>query len=103
MATVYVTVPRADAPSIARRLVDERLAACVNALPCRSTYRWEGEVVEDEESILLAKTTDDRVHALVDRIEAIHPYDVPCIERFDEDEILPAFGEWIEAETADEG
>jgi len=102
MPTVYVTVPRADAASIARRLVDERLAACVNEVPCRSTYRWEGEVIEDEESILLAKTTDERYDALVERIEAIHPYDLPCIERFDERDVLPAFGEWIEAETADE-
>jgi periplasmic divalent cation tolerance protein len=102
MPTVYVTAPRAEAPSIASRLVDERLAACVNEVPCRSTYRWEGEVAEDEESILLAKTSEERYDALVDLIETIHPHEVPCIERFDEDDVLPAFGEWIDAETTEE-
>ncbi|WP_331233153.1 divalent-cation tolerance protein CutA [Natronorarus salvus] len=102
MPTVYVTAPRADASALARQLVDDRLAACVNLVPCRSVYRWEGEVVEDEESILLVKTTGERYDELVDRVEELHPHDVPCIERFDERDVLPAFGEWIDAETTGE-
>ncbi len=94
MPTVYITVPPDDAESMAETLVAERLAACVNAIDCRSTYRWEGDVYRDEEVILLAKTTDDRYRDLVDRVEALHPYDVPCIERFDETAELAAFAEW---------
>ena len=72
-----------------------RLAACVNRLDCRSTYRWEGEVVTDEEEILLAKTTADGVDALVDRIVELHPYDVPCVETFGEEDVIPPYAEWV--------
>lgn len=94
MPTAYVTAPREAATDIARLLVDERLAACVNVVACDSTYRWEAEVVDDEEAILLAKTTDEGYDRLAARVEAVHPYDVPCIERFDESAVLPAFAEW---------
>jgi periplasmic divalent cation tolerance protein len=84
MPTAYVTAPPDAADELVRTLVEERLAACVNRVPCRSTYRWEGEVHDDEEEILLAKTTDETYPALVERVEALHPYEVPCIERFEE-------------------
>jgi periplasmic divalent cation tolerance protein len=92
--TVYVTAPTDAAAAIARTLVEERLAACVNRVPCESTYRWEGTVQDDREEILLAKTTADGYADLVARVEALHPYDVPCIERFDEADALPAFAAW---------
>ena len=97
MPTAYVTAPREAADELAEAVVDERLAACVNRLDCRSVYRWEGETVGDEEAILLVKTTDERYPDLKRRIEELHPYDVPCIERFDEADVLSAYGEWIES------
>ncbi|SEH46880.1 CutA1 divalent ion tolerance protein [Halopenitus malekzadehii] len=45
-----MTVPRDHAKRIAETVVAERLAACVNRVPCRSTYRWDGDVVTDEET-----------------------------------------------------
>jgi periplasmic divalent cation tolerance protein len=98
--TAYVTAPPDAAGEIARELVEERLAACVNRVACESTYRWEGEVVDDAEVILLAKTTDEAYPDLVDRVAAIHPYDVPCIERFDETDVLEPFGDWIDDEVS---
>lgn len=95
MPTAFVTAPREDAADIAARLVEERVAACVNRVPCESTYRWEGEVVDEEETILLAKTTDERYPDLVELVEEAHPYDVPCVERFDAGDALPAFAEWV--------
>jgi periplasmic divalent cation tolerance protein len=95
MPTVYVTAPPSAADDLAATLVEERLAACVNRFECRSTYRWEGEVVDDREVVLLAKTTEARYDDLVERVEAAHPYDVPCIERFDETDALDAFEDWI--------
>jgi periplasmic divalent cation tolerance protein len=92
--TAYITAPRDAAADLAELLVTERLAACVNAVDCSSTYRWEGEVHTDEEVILLVKTTDERFADLAARVEAAHPYDVPCIERFDEADELPAFADW---------
>ncbi len=94
MPTAYVTAPREAAADLARLLVDERLAACVNVVACESTYRWEGEVVDDEEAILLAKTTDEAYDRLAARVEAVHPYDVPCVERFDETAELASFADW---------
>lgn len=94
MPTVYITAPPDSADEIARTLVDERLAACVNRTPCQSVYRWDGDIHEDEEVILLAKTTAERYGPLRDRVLDLHPYDVPCIERFDETTVLPAFEQW---------
>lgn len=68
----------ADAAALARTLVDERLAACVNVLaPMSSLYRWKGQVEHDREQQLLIKTTAGRVAALESRLRQLHPYDVP--------------------------
>lgn len=99
MPTAYITAPPDVASDIATTLLDERLAACVNRIDCRSTYRWEGEIVEDEEVIVLAKTTAERYDDLVDRVIDIHPYDVPCIERF-EDAPIESFAAWREESVA---
>lgn len=96
MPTVYVTAPSAAADDLAATLVEERLAACVNAVDCQSTYRWEGDVETDAETILLIKTTDAGYDRLEARIDELHPYDVPCIERFDETDTLDRFGAWID-------
>lgn len=99
MPTVYVTAPPEAADDLARALVEEGLAACVNCIDCHSTYRWEGDVVEEDETILLAKTTGERYDELRRRIETLHPHDVPCIERFDESHVLDSYAEWVAAEV----
>ncbi len=95
MPTVYVTAPSEDAERLAELVVESRLAACVNRVPTQSTYRWDGEIHHDEETILLIKTTGERYDELVSRLLEEHPHDVPCIERFDADDIEEAFGQWI--------
>jgi len=68
----------ADADGLARTLVDEGLAACVNILPVmRSVYRWQGAVHHDDERQLVIKTTAGRLEALAARIAALHPYELP--------------------------
>lgn len=94
MPTVYVTAPTDGAAELASTLVEERLAACVNRVPCQSTYRWDGEIHEDDEVVLFIKTTAETYPDLRDRVEELHPYDVPCIERFEESDILPAYENW---------
>ena len=96
MPTVYVTAPREAADDLARLLVDERLAACVNVVDCESTYRWEGEVHEESEAILLAKTTTEACEELMERVASAHPHDVPCIERFEESRVAGPFAAWRE-------
>lgn len=94
MPTVLVTAPPDSADDIARTLVEDRLAACVNRFACDSVYRWNGEVYDDEEVVLLAKTTDEAYEDLVARVRDLHPYDVPCVERFDETDVLSAYADW---------
>ena len=68
----------ADAAAIARSLVEERLAACVNILPnITSLYRWQGQVEQSREQQLLIKTTADLVERLETRLKQLHPYEVP--------------------------
>ena len=66
------------AAALARSLVDENLAACINRVTgVRSTYRWEGQVQDDEEILLIIKTSARRLANLSARIQALHPYEVP--------------------------
>ncbi len=76
---VLVTVSdRAEAERIARALVDERLAACVNLVPgLRSIYRWQDAIEESDEVLLLIKTRQQAVDALRERVHALHSYEVP--------------------------
>lgn len=99
MPTVYITIPRADADELAGELVEAGLAACVNRVECRSTYRWEGELQEDAEAILLAKTTDDRYDELCAHVRETHPYEVPCIERFETTDVFGPFADWMREAT----
>lgn len=98
---VYCTCPDRDhAERIARALVDERLAACVNLLPgIRSVYRWQGRVEAADEVLLLAKTAADRLDALQARIRALHPYELPEIVAVEIAAGLPPYLDWIVAET----
>jgi periplasmic divalent cation tolerance protein len=76
---VLTTLPAdADGRDFARKLVEERLAACVNLLPAmESVFRWEGQIEQDSERQIVVKTARERVAALWDRIREIHPYEVP--------------------------
>jgi len=70
----------ADAEALARSIVAARLAACVQVVgPIRSIYRWHGEVCAEQEWRCEAKTTTERVDALVEHIAANHPYELPEI------------------------
>lgn len=97
MPTVYITAPPDAAADLASQLVEERLAACVNRVRCRSTYRWEDEVHDDDEEVLLAKTTDEACDELMARVEELHPYDVPAVERFDVADATDPFEEWLDS------
>jgi len=96
--------PDADvADRLARTLVDERLAACVNVLPgMRSVYRWQGDIEQANEVLLLAKTTADRYPALQARIVALHPHELPEVLAVEPASGLPAYLAWVAAETRED-
>jgi periplasmic divalent cation tolerance protein len=72
-----VTTPRDHAGRIADAIVTAREAACVNIVPAvASVYWWEGKIERDEESLLVIKTTQERVESLRALLDEIHPYDV---------------------------
>lgn len=76
---VYITVSSAaEGERIAHALVEERLAACVNRIAgVRSTYRWQGQVEQSEEELLLVKTSQERFPSLARRVQELHRYEVP--------------------------
>lgn len=96
------TAPDADsAARIARALVEERLAACVNVVPAvRSVYRWQGAVEEQTEVLLVIKTRAERIEALAARLRALHPYELPELVALPVTAGLPAYLDWVAAEAA---
>ncbi len=85
-----------NAEAIARALVSERIAACVNVLPgVRSTYRWEGKVAVDSECLLLVKTVRGRFAALEARVKSLHTYELPEVIALDVAAGAKAYLEWL--------
>jgi periplasmic divalent cation tolerance protein len=78
-AVVLCTAPLGGSEKIARVLVMERLAACVNVSQVRSYFVWEGKLSEDNEELMIIKTERKRVEALFKRIKELHSYEVPEI------------------------
>jgi periplasmic divalent cation tolerance protein len=75
---MIATAPEEKAEALARALVEEKLAACVNILQgARSIYAWKGALCDERESLLLIKTTKERALALAERFAALHPYETP--------------------------
>jgi periplasmic divalent cation tolerance protein len=91
------------AEKLAQQLVERRLAACVNIVgPIRSVYRWKQEIHQDQEFLLLIKTTAEHAAQLRSGFAGLHPYELPeCVE-------LPIEGgseeylAWLAAEVSDE-
>jgi periplasmic divalent cation tolerance protein len=102
LVVILTTMPADDrAVGLARTLVAERLAACVNVHPPMvSIYRWQTVLEEEPERQLVIKTTRDRVEQVRARLRDLHPYELP------EWIVLPAvegsaeYAGWVRAETA---
>ena len=101
LVIVLTTMPDdARADELARTLVEERLAACVNVHgPMMSTYRWKGSVERDAERQLVIKTTRDRVAALEARLRQLHPYDLPEFVVVGVEGGSDAYLRWVSDET----
>jgi len=76
---VFCTAPPDSPGRLARLIVEERLAACVNISQVRSTFLWEGKVNEEAEDLLIIKTEKLKVEKLAARIREVHPYELPEI------------------------
>ena len=79
ICVIYATVPKVRSNELARRLLAKRLVACINILPVRSLYRWNGTDCDDEEHLLIIKTKRDLAERVTRTLRGMHPYEVPEI------------------------
>lgn len=92
-----ISTPQEAAEQIARVIIDDRLAACVQILgPVSSLYWWKGEIQKDTEALLLLKTKKSCIAKLKKRLTSIHPYDVPELLYLSVFDGLPSYLEWID-------
>jgi periplasmic divalent cation tolerance protein len=98
---IFTNLPDAhSAARLAEALVDERLAACVNILPsCASVYRWQGKIESAQETPVLIKTSRACYGKVEQAIRARHPYELPEILVVPIETGLPAYLDWVAAET----
>jgi periplasmic divalent cation tolerance protein len=98
VATVYaVFADPAEAQRIGKQMVEERLAACVNILqPCRSFYRWEGAIESATEVPAVFKTTLAKADALIERIVALHSYQLPAVAVWPIERLAVGYADWVE-------
>jgi periplasmic divalent cation tolerance protein len=102
LISIYLTAPSRDlAERIARTLVEEKLAACVNIIPgMRAIYRWKGKVEAANEVVLFAKTRAALFDRLEKRVKELHSYEVPCIVALPIEAGHQPYLDWIEHETS---
>jgi periplasmic divalent cation tolerance protein len=97
---VFVSLPRDEAKSLARRMVENRLAACVNIVPkIESYFWWDDKLEHDEEALLIIKTTQQRFDELRAWVVENHPYDLPEIISLPLSDGLSDYIEWVKKET----
>ena len=99
---IYMTTKDKDeARHIGRHLVESRLAACVNILDhMNAMYIWQGEFQDDQETVMIAKTTEEKVSELIAAVKARHSYDVPCVVALPIADGHPDFLNWIVGQVA---
>ena len=100
VVSVYAVFADAEeAERIGRIVVEERLAACVNILgPIRSIYRWQGAIETADEAAAIFKTEQSQAEALIERVTALHSYDVPCVVSWPVDKVLRKYAEWVDGQ-----
>ena len=98
VVSVYVVFASSEeAERIGTGMVEAKLAACVNILgPCRSIYRWQGEVERADEVPAIFKTSSAQADALMARIAELHSYEVPAIAVWPIDKLPQPYADWLE-------
>ena len=77
---IYITNPtKEEARKIAKHLLEKKLIACGNIFESNSLYNWEGKLADENEFVLITKTTEDKFEDVRKEVESIHSYEVPCI------------------------
>ncbi|ABM80863.1 divalent-cation tolerance protein CutA [Hyperthermus butylicus] len=99
VVVVYITTPRGKGKEIAQKLLEERLAACINITPVESGYWWQGKIENDQEDLLIVKTSMDKLPKLIEKVKEIHPYQVPEIVAVPVVACYAEYCRWVREET----
>ncbi len=95
---MYITCKgRKEAENISKRLLEKRLVACSNMLPIKSMYWWEGKIVDGDEVVIIAKTSEKNFPKAEKEVKRLHSYKVPCILKI-EAKANNEYEEWAEKE-----
>lgn len=96
---IYITHSNLkEAKKVAEVLLQDKLIACVNYFPIESAYWWQGEITNAKEIVSIVKTRKENWIKVKKAVEALHPYETPCIMKF-EVESNKAYADWIKKET----
>lgn len=98
MVVFYIPAPKGKAKGIVEHLLNKRLIACANIIPSRSLYWWKGKIADEEEELILAKTTKEKSPLVRKEVEKIHPYTLPCLLEFS-GTVNQEYGRWVQKET----
>jgi len=94
---MFSSCPAAVADAIARGLVERRVAACVSALPgAISTYRWQGEVQCEAETLLVIKVAEEQLQACMTTLAELHPYEVPEVIAWPAPHVAATYLAWAQ-------
>lgn len=100
MRIVYVTAKNSgEAKKIAHLLLKKKLIACANIFPIESMYWWEGDIDEQIEFVILAKTKDENYIKVEKAIKGMHKYEIPAVYSWKVDKINPEYDKWVKKET----
>jgi periplasmic divalent cation tolerance protein len=89
-----------DAQTLSLTLLERGLIACANIYPSRSIYRWKGEVADQVEHVIFAKTTAALAEQAAAAAEQLHGYDIPCVLVFAPESANAAYARWVESEVS---
>ena len=96
LRVVFVTAPPSVAEVMARSMVERRLCACANVVAAvKSFYHWKDQLQNEQESLIIIKTTQQRIDDLIKYVRETHPYDIPEIITVPVAEGLPDYVDWV--------
>lgn len=96
LVEIQVSFPDAgSASAFAEAVVAERVVACAQQWPIRSRYRWDGEVCDDDEVLVVSKTTSERYDDVCSVVDRLHPDDVPMVLEVPVGRVTPAYAAWV--------
>lgn len=81
-SVIFITSTQEESEGIARVLVDERLAACVNVTCVTSYFRWDGKFCSEKEALLIIKSRAEYIERIIKRVKELHSYELPEIIAF---------------------